>query len=186
MSSETSTEPSGAFRPFHFFLLSGVLAATAAVLVTSERSPAALIVLSTTVIAAGIAAAILYQVVLPLVAPDRLVARARQQATGRARLEREKMLVLRSIKELEFDRAMGKVDDRDFEEMDARLRLRAAGLLRQLDAGQDVRAWIAAELGRRLDAARLEAAASPECPSCGTANESDARFCKQCGARLDA
>ena len=40
----------------------------------------------------------------------------------RAVLEREKMLVLRSIKELEFDRAMGKVSAKDFDEMAGRLR----------------------------------------------------------------
>ncbi len=37
-------------------------------------------------------------------------------------MEREKALVLRSIKELEFDRAMGKVSPRDFDEMSTRLR----------------------------------------------------------------
>ena len=37
----------------------------------------------------------------------------------RAALEREKALVLRSIKELEFDRAMGKVSEKDFAEMSA-------------------------------------------------------------------
>ena len=45
----------------------------------------------------------------------------------RAALEREKTLSLRSIKELEFDRAMGKVSEKDFAEMGARLRARAAG-----------------------------------------------------------
>ena len=43
----------------------------------------------------------------------------------RAALEREKALVLRSIKELEFDRAMGKVSPKDFDEMAGRLRARA-------------------------------------------------------------
>ena len=45
----------------------------------------------------------------------------------RAALEREKTLVLRSIKDLEFDHAMGKVSEKDFAEMGARLRARAAG-----------------------------------------------------------
>ena len=48
---------------------------------------------------------------------------------GRTRvaLEREKTLVLRSIKELEFDFAMGKIAKADFDEMSARLRARALG-----------------------------------------------------------
>ena len=50
-------------------------------------------------------------------------------------LEREKALTLRSIKELEFDRAMGKVSPQDFEEMAGRLRARALGIMKQLDAG---------------------------------------------------
>ena len=50
-------------------------------------------------------------------------------------LEREKALTLRSIKELEFDRAMGKLSDQDFEEMSGRLRARAVGIMKQLDAG---------------------------------------------------
>ena len=57
----------------------------------------------------------------------------------RAALEREKMLTLRSIKELEFDRAMGKLSDEDFQEMSGRLRARAARLMRQLDAGAGYR-----------------------------------------------
>ena len=43
----------------------------------------------------------------------------------RAALEREKMLSLRAIKELEFDKAMGKVSDDDFREMSGPLRSRA-------------------------------------------------------------
>ena len=58
----------------------------------------------------------------------------------RAALEREKLLTLRAIKELEFDRAMGKLSDEDWQEMSGRLRARAARLIRQLDAGAGYRA----------------------------------------------
>ena len=51
----------------------------------------------------------------------------------RAALERDKLLTLRSIKELEFDRAMGKVSEADFVEMRDRLRARALRLMRQLE-----------------------------------------------------
>jgi len=43
----------------------------------------------------------------------------------RAALERDKLLALRAIKELEFDRAMGRLSDDDFKEMAGRLRTRA-------------------------------------------------------------
>ena len=52
----------------------------------------------------------------------------------RVALEREKNLLLRSIKELEFDHAMGKVAEADYEEMVGRLRSRAVRLLQQLDS----------------------------------------------------
>ena len=48
----------------------------------------------------------------------------------RAALEQEKATTLRTIKELEFDRAMGKLSDADFQEMSVRLRARAARSLK--------------------------------------------------------
>ena len=65
-------------------------------------------------------------------------------------LEREKTLVLRSIKELEFDYAMGKVAKADFDEMCTRLRNRALGLMQQLDAGGGYKDLIAREVEQRL------------------------------------
>ncbi len=62
----------------------------------------------------------------------------------RAALEREKTLVLRSIKDLEFDFAMKKMSQSDYDEMSARLRARAVGLMRQLDEGSGYRASIEA------------------------------------------
>src|SRR4030095_17158593 len=83
-------------------------------------------------------------------------AEARPAADGlsesmRVVLEREKLLVLRSSKELECDRAMGKLSEKDFEEMSARLRARAMSLMRQLDAGAGYRELIERELGARVN-----------------------------------
>ena len=69
----------------------------------------------------------------------------------RAVLEREKMLVLRSIKELEFDRAMGKVSTKDFDEMAGRLRARAMSLMRQLDTEAGYRELIERELQAQVE-----------------------------------
>ena len=44
---------------------------------------------------------------------------------ARGELDREKRTMLKAIKEAEFDHAMGKVSDTDFDEMTARLRSRA-------------------------------------------------------------
>ena len=101
----------------------------------------------------------------------------------RAVLERDKALVLRSIKELEFDRAMGKVSEKDFAEMSGRLRGRAARLMRQLDAGAGYREQIQREIEKRLG--KAPAVVSGVCPSCGTKNDADARFCKGCGKAME-
>jgi hypothetical protein len=111
------------------------------------------------------------------------------------------MLVLRSIKEVEFDRAMGKISDADFHEMAGRLRARAAGLLRALDADRTgYRTLIERELATRVgrapsshapaaavaEMADASAPAAGTCAACGTANDPDARFCKSCGTRMEA
>jgi hypothetical protein len=146
--------------------------------------------------------------VRPLVSPeqDRTVMVGRRT---RVALEREKILALRSIKELEFDRAMGRLSDEDWREMSGRLRARAARLIRQLDAGSDYRAQIERDLTKRLgvadarpkpsrsegadeavraatvgNAGSAKALDERVCPSCETSNDADARFCKGCGAKL--
>ncbi len=104
-------------------------------------------------------------------------------ADTRDALEREKALVLRSIKELEFDRAMGKMSAADFDEMANRLRARAISLMKVLEAAApDYRAQVEEELASRVSAAAAQAAAG-SC-TCGTTNDLDARFCKACGTRL--
>ena len=101
----------------------------------------------------------------------------------RVALEREKMLALKSIKELEFDRAMGKLSDADWAEMSGRLRARAARIMKQLDAGVGYRDQIERDLQKRLGERFANGRATPasaerECQACSTANDADARFCK--------
>src|SRR5690606_24245495 len=81
----------------------------------------------------------------------------------RAALEREKALTLRTIKELEFDRAMGKVSDTDFMGMAGRLRARAARLIQELDEGRSYRDQIEQEIARRLGGASPAAANADAC-----------------------
>jgi hypothetical protein len=133
MSSVTSTDGSS-FRAWHFFVVLTLLAATAAVLTSRIVTPEHLILLSVTVFAAGGASLALYRMLLPFAGRDTRLSSETLGHRARAALEREKQLVLRSIKELEFDRAMGKLAPADFEEMSARLKLRALRLMQQLDA----------------------------------------------------
>jgi hypothetical protein len=161
------------------------------VLVAAGQTPASIIVLSLTVVSASFVALGAYRSLLPLVAKD--AGEAPQLIIGhtRAALEREKTLVLRAIKELEFDYAMKKVEPKDFEEMSVRLRARALGLMRQLDTGGGYKEAIEREIAQRLKASGPEpvAAVTPDAPAvcrCGTENDHDARFCKSCGASLAA
>lgn len=204
MNSETSTDVGRGFspadreqlQPWQLFTLAGLAGATAVVFVTKDAGPAAVVLLSITVGAAAFAALAAWRALAPLAGVHR--AETTQVLGGRTRvaLEREKTLVLRAIKDLEFDRAMGKVADKDFAEMGARLRARATSLLRELDRGQGYRDEIEREIAKRVGP---EAPRSPEglrhespaadvrrCASCGLANDRDARFCKNCGTRIDS
>jgi hypothetical protein len=176
-----------AFRPWHFFVLASLVAATAAVLMAPRPTPEHLVLISLTLAAAGLVGAAFHRTLLPLVgSADELLAEPLGQRT-RAALEREKTLVLRSIKELEFDRAMGKVADPDFHEMVGRLRARALAIMKQLDEGGSYREVIERELARKIGTGPAPAAAAVSTAltcACGTSNDPDARFCKSCGAKL--
>jgi hypothetical protein len=194
MSSEISIEsrsrPADGFQPWHFFVLVSILMATVAVVLARRTSPGHLILLSLTIAAAGAAAAALHRTLVPLLGSIRTQPAEPAGTRTRAFLEREKRLVLRSIKELEFDRAMGKLSQRDFDEMSGRLRSRALSLMQQLDAGSSpYEHAIERDLQARLGAAPPPAAvpaALPSCASCGASNDADAVFCKKCGTRLQS
>jgi len=209
MSSATSTDQQS-FQPWQFFTLAGLLGATvvvtlsdnAALSVTRGERIAAIIVLSLVVFAASAVATAAWRTLWPLTGSDEPAGPQIFGGRTRAALEREKSLVLRSIKDLEFDHAMGKVSDKDFAEMSARLRARAAGLIRQLDAGTSYRQAIEAEVEKRVHVKKPEekppvattattatatataTTTTKLCLSCCTPNDPDARFCKGCGYQL--
>jgi len=192
-SSATLTDEKEPFlQPWQFFLLGGMLAATATVIVATGQSPANIIILSLTVVAVSFVGLGAYRILSPLVSNQ-----PEQPLTigGRTRvaLEREKMLVLRSIKELEFDFAMGKIAQADFDEMSTRLRSRAVRLMKELDAAGGYRELIQKEVAERLSQqgttrlkpdAPVKVEATGVCEGCGTKNDTDAKFCKNCGAKL--
>jgi hypothetical protein len=203
MSSATSTS----LQPWQFFTLAALGCATAVSFIARGQGAIVIILLSVLIAAAALVGYATLRAVRPLVSPedDRTVMIGQRT---RVALEREKLLTLRSIKELEFDRAMGRLSDDDFTEMSGRLRTRAARLMKQLDAGVGYREQIEKDLAKRLGDARLKPSRSTDgvrssdgvrstdanldersaslsgerlCASCETANDSDARFCKACG-----
>ncbi len=193
MSSETSTD-ANSFRPWHLFVLAALVASTLGVLVVRPGDPVVLLILIAAIgSAAGVGFA-LYRTLWPLTVAD---FKEQTQIIGgrtRAAIEREKTLVLRSIKELEFDRAMGKVSDSDFDLMGRRLRAHALTLMKQLDVDMPgYRDVIERELAQRLaidlqsEDTQVESVPGsdrPVCARCGTENDADARFCKGCATPL--
>jgi hypothetical protein len=178
MNSEISTKPpasqqTAGFQAWHLYLLLGMAGATVAVWRANDTQPAALLLLSAAVIAAGLVAIAVHYTVLAFQGHAALERETLDTKTRQA-LEQEKAMVLRSIKELEFDRAMRKVSDADFAELDGRMRARAVALMEQLEAVP----------AATSSAAEAVSADNEGCPGCGVTNDADARFCKSCGQRL--
>jgi hypothetical protein len=117
-------------------------------------------------------------------------------------------VALRALKEIEFDRATGKLSDTDYEQLKAKYTQEALVALRGEGAPYAVRrapeqhhsaqrtahsarcpehgprpendAQFCSECGRRLGDA------PGYCARCGTALETEARYCNACGARVAA
>ena len=171
-------------QPWQFFVLAALGCATAVTFIARGQSVTSIVFLSILMAAAALVGLAALRTLRPLVSTDE----DRTVMIGhrtRVALEREKMLALRSIKELEFDRAMGKLSDADWKEMSGRLRARVGRLMRQLDAGAGYRERIERELEKRLGEKPAATASSERaCASCATVNDADARFCKSCGQKI--
>ena len=167
MSSETSTKKvrlkpdttegaDAGLQPWQFFVLAALGCATAVTFMARGQGPTAVILLGVLMGTAALVGYAALRALRPLVLPeeDRTVMVGQRT---RVALEREKLLTLRSIKELEFDRAMGRLSDEDWKEMSGRLRSRVARLMRQLDAGAGYRDQIEKDLAKRIEGdARLK------------------------------
>jgi hypothetical protein len=113
-------------------------------------------------------------------------------------LERKKQLALAALKEIEFDRATGKLSDGDYQAMLTRYTKEAVDALREAEApaaggnGHGLRALAgAAASGSGEDAverliaeARKASKGKRFCTSCGAVLEGSGRFCIECGARM--
>jgi hypothetical protein len=200
MSSATSTDavrlpspelrpgkPDAGLQPWQFFVLAALICATGVTYMVRGQGVATVLLLSVLMLTTAIVGLAVLRTVRPLVTKQE----DRTPMVGdrtRAALEREKMLALRTLKELEFDRSMKKISDDDYREMSARLRARATRIMRQLDAGAGYRAKIEADLVKRLgerEAADTKPRAQARtCAACQTINDVDAKFCKNCGQRI--
>ena len=103
--------------------------------------------------------------------------------------ETPKGVALTALKEIEFDRATGKLSDVDYEQLKARYTTAAVEALR-VEAASGAAADVEAMIARRVRGLRSPGASTPpsapECPTCGPRPEPDAVFCSSCGFRLQA
>jgi len=88
-------------------------------------------------------------------------------------------VALRALKEIEFDRATGKLSDADYNDLHAKYQGEALAALRG-----DVGAQAAPAPAAQRAPAALGAARVPACPADGPRPELDAVFCSACGRRL--
>src|SRR4051812_28288180 len=95
-------------QPWQLFVLAALACATAITFMSRGQGAIVVVLFAVLMGSAALVGLAALRTVRPLVSPDD----DRTAMIGhrtRVALEREKMLALRSIKELEFDRAMGKV-----------------------------------------------------------------------------
>ncbi len=180
----TGVASDASLHPWQFFTLAALGCLTAVTFMVRGQGVTKVVLVSVLMATAALVGMAALRALRPLVSPEDDRTAMIGQRT-RAALEREKTLALRSIKELEFDRAMGRLSDADWQEMSTRLRARAARLMKQLDAGADYRERVERDLAKRLgDDRSAKASAERSCASCATMNDADAKFCKNCGQAL--
>jgi len=155
-----------------------------------------------------LAAGATYFVLLPILRPP-------GESTGASSVEEgddpaddmsPQTVALRALKEIEFDRATGKLSDSDYEQLKGKYTAEALAALRrehgarssplpgapapssvlrapacpEHGARPELGAVFCSECGRRLGTAQ------GYCTRCGTVLEDDARYCNRCGARVAA
>jgi hypothetical protein len=124
-----------------------------------------------TLLAVGALAYVLFPLLAgAMIAPGRRVA-TRREAAGAVESE-----AIAALREIEFDRATGKLSDADYEELRTRYTGRALEAMR---AGTAATAGDAAEAAVLAYRERLK-----RCVRCGPRPEPDAVYCSNCGLYL--
>lgn len=135
-------------------------------------------------IALLLATGVLWLVLWPLIRPDSIAPEVYEPPDP---LETRKGQALAALKEIEFDRATGKLSESDYHELYARYSAKAIEAMRDDDGAQpeiaDVESMVAAEV-RTLAAAEAGNDQQPTCETCGPRPEPDAVFCSTCGTLL--
>ena len=96
-----------------------------------------------------------------------------------------KIKALLALKEIEFDRATGKISDEDYVRLKARYESEAIAAIKAEEQVAKRTAGVADRAEAAIRRARERAGAGRrECPSCGPRPEDNAAFCSNCGRSL--
>lgn len=141
----------------------------------------------------------------PLIRPEAIRPEPPVLEEGDDPVQRRKELALAALKEIEFDRATGKLDDADYERMKAKYTGEALEALREADAASapvpvepalavataGVGAVAAGVVAGGADPVEVLVAAKRKagkgrkfCTECGAELEGTRKFCVECGARM--
>jgi hypothetical protein len=88
-------------------------------------------------------------------------------------------VALRALREIEFDRATGKLSDADYDSLHAKYTQEALAALRARDEGRGT-----GEGAAPVPTRPSSPVPRPSCPTHGPRPEADAAFCSECGRRL--
>ncbi len=105
-------------------------------------------------------------------------------------LEARKRAALRALKDIDYERSIGRLGEEDHKALSERYRDEAKTAMRALDEGMHDWMVTAEALLREAEKADSEEAVpppppeDPKCAKCTTRNDPDAAFCKRCGTRL--
>lgn len=123
-------------------------------------------------VAMTLAAAAIYFVLRPIFAPHAVVPVVEDEGADPDDDFSPRAVALRALKEIEFDRATGKLADADYESLKRRYTAEALTALR---AGAEASPLVMTP---------AVAAPARSCPTHGPRSERDAQHCSECGRRL--
>jgi hypothetical protein len=105
------------------------------------------------------------------------------------RLLDRKNVILRNLRDLEFEHEMGRLSDSDFQQLSSGYRGEAASILQRLDqlnASENLDTMIEKDIAARKSksAAPVKERGPARCPACGSEILPGKKFCADCGQRL--
>ena len=138
------------------------------------------------VILSILAIVIVWFVLLPIIRGDkRTIDVEETQREGLENLLLQKEMVFAELKDLDFEKAMGRIAESDFTRLRQQYKLKAETILQHIDMlghSSERDEWIEKEVkARRRNG---EPNTTLRCAKCGTENVATHRFCNRCGHQL--